>query len=552
MGHRPPLDEPPCGYDGSYCRAPDDNKREILTGILTGLFMTMSLIAAVVYRNWKYEQEIAGLLWRVSMKDLHLHHPGQGLLGNPYGSRLSLNSAASNEMLNYGQIFTQTAMYRGSLVAVKQLKFSCKRIEVPREVKKEMKLMKEIHHDNVNQFIGAFIEVNQILVVSEYCSKGSLHDILENDDLKLDSMFVASLLFDLINGLIYLHESDLKMHGNLKSHNCLITSRFVLQVSDFGLLGLRSDCLSNTENIDSARRLLWMAPELLRSPKSPPTPKADVYAFALILHEILARNGPFGIDADMQDIEFQGSRSSFTKKLTSAEIISNLKEIQDPPFRPDISQLEVQDFVLNTMTDCWHENPERRPDFRTIKSRLKKMRSGLKSNIVDNMMFMMEKYANNLEELVEDRTLQLMEEKKKTEQLLHQMLPKSVAQDLMRGKTVEPETFDTVTIFFSDIVGFTSMCSQSTPLEVVNFLHDLYQLFDDIISHYDVYKVETIGDAYMVVSGLPIRNGDAHASEIASMAIELLNHVKTFKIKHRSQETLGLRIGIHTGENNFI
>ena len=459
-----------------------------------------------MYRNWKYEQEIAGLLWRVSMKELHLHNPSQGLLGNPYGSRLSLNSVASNDMFACGQIFTQTAMYKGSLVAVKLLKFGTKRIEVPREVKKEMKLMKEIHHDNVNPFIGAYIESNQVVVVSEYCSKGSLHDILENDDLKLDSMFVASLLFDLINGLIYLHDSDLKVHGNLKSHNCLITSRFVLQISDFGLLGLRSDCLVNTENIDSTRRMLWTAPELLRDPKSPVTPKADVYAFALILHEILARNGPFGIDVDAEDIEFHQDDSA-SKKLTSADIIASLKEFRDPPFRPDISQLEVQDYVLNTMTDCWHENPEKRPDFRAVKSRLKKMRNGLKSNIVDNMMFMMEKYANNLEELVEDRTLQLMEEKKKTEHLLHQMLPKSVAQELMKGKTVEPETFDTVTIFFSDIVGFTSMCSESTPLEVVNFLHDLYQLFDDIISNYDVYKVETIGDAYMVVQDSPLGTG---------------------------------------------
>lgn len=112
---------------------------------------------------------------------------------------------------------------------------------------------------------------------------------------------------------------------------------------------------------------------------------------------------------------------------------------------------------------------------------------------MDDLLRRMEQYANNLESLVEEKTEQLSMEKRRTEELLYQVLPRPVATTLLSGEMVQPEQFESVTIYFSDIVGFTKICSQSTPLQVVDFLNDLYSCFDRIIGFYDVYKVEVSG-----------------------------------------------------------
>ncbi|XP_060527636.1 receptor-type guanylate cyclase Gyc76C-like isoform X2 [Cylas formicarius] len=541
VGRDRPNDEPSCGFDNKLCPKSDTHRDSIVVaGVLAVVLFCASVITMSIYRKWKIEQEIEGLLWKIDRDDIHSYFEKDNLIASP--SRLSLASASVNSYESRGgqQVFATTAQYRGLLVRIRELRFSRKK-DISREVMKEMRLLRELRHDNVNSFVGACVLPTSLLLVTDYCAKGSLYDIIENEDIKLDKMFIASLVHDLIKGMLYLHNSLLGCHGNLKSSNCVVTSRWVLQVADFGLAEMRH-CAENDSIGEHQyyRSLFWKAPEILRNPSLyvKGTQKGDVYAFAIILFELLGRKGPFGITG-YEPIEI-------------IELVKRVPSQGEEPFRPDVdifldAEIAYDEYIVQVMKECWSECPDQRPDFVAIRAKLKRMKGGKSKNIMDQMMDMMVTYANNLEDLVNERTRLLYEEKNKTEDLLHRMLPKPVAERLTKGYGIEPESFDLVTIYFSDIVGFTAMSAESTPLQVVNFLNDLYTVFDRIIKGYDVYKVETIGDAYMVVSGLPIRNGDRHAGEIASMAMELLAAVKNHTIPHRPKERLQLRIGIHTG-----
>lgn len=154
-------------------------------------------------------------------------------------------------------------------------------------------------------------------------------------------------------------------------------------------------------------------------------------------------------------------------------------------------------------------------------------------------------------ESVNTKSHELAIEKRRANKLLFTMLPKEVAIALINKTQVEPQYYDDTTVYFSDIVGFTKLSSISTPMQIVDFLNKLYNFFDDKIDLYDVYKVETIGDAYMVASGLPVRNGRKHAGEIGSLALTLRDGIESFIIPHLPKEQLRLRIGMHTGQIQF-
>uniref|UniRef100_A0A7N8YEW0 Guanylate cyclase n=1 Tax=Mastacembelus armatus TaxID=205130 RepID=A0A7N8YEW0_9TELE len=539
-GGSPPPDIPECGFKNDK---PDCSRTLFLVYLLPlslfpipNFFSTHTpththLSYCLLHRKLKLESELAAQLWRVTWDDVQLSNMDKVL--KRACSRLTMSLKGSNygslmTMEGNVQIYTKTGYYKGNLAAIKYI--NKKRIELTRKVLFELKHMRDVQNDHLTRFIGSCIDPPNMCIITEYCPRGSLQDLMESDSLTLDWMLRYSLINDIVKGMAFLHNSVIVSHGNLKSSNCVVDSRFVLKITDYGLESLRTSSIPENTHAYYASQL-WTAPELLRSECRPTcgTQRGDVYSFGIILQEVAVLRGVFYLD---------------THTPTPKEIIQTVRQGMVPPLRPSLCFHSHSEELGVLMQRCWCEEPSERPDFHTIKVLLRK---GYGSNILDNLLSRMAQYANNLEELVEERTQAYHEEKRKAEALLYQILPHSVAEQLKRGETVQAEAFDSVTIYFSDIVGFTALSAESTPLQVVTLLNDLYTCFDAIIDNFDVYKVETIGDAYMVVSGLPVRNGKLHGREVARMSLALLDAVKTFRIRHHPNQQLRLRIGIHSG-----
>ncbi|XP_011693285.1 PREDICTED: atrial natriuretic peptide receptor 1-like isoform X1 [Wasmannia auropunctata] len=545
----PPPDTPTCGFDGSLC--PDNSLPgyAILSMVLSSIVVVLVVGSVFIYRRFKLEAEIASMTWKVHWDDVIVMPNVQwktrgsmySLIANKFrGSDMTIYTEDNASLLDGvdRHVYVPTGFYKNSKVAIKLIPRN--KVEISRPLLLELKRMKDLQHDHLVRFYGACLEPPHCCLLTEYCPKGSLQDILENEQIKLDRVFRGSLIHDIVRGMVYLHASEVKSHGNLKSSNCVVDSRFVLKIADFGLHELRRSTDADADGDKASyaywRKQLWTAPELLRMERQLPegTQKGDVYSFAIIVHEIVVRQGPF----------YLGDNNELSPK----EIVEGVRRGGGSPLRPVIDDASVEEEVATLMRRCWAQDAADRPDFPALKQTIRKINKDYESsNILDNLLSRMEQYATNLETLVEERTADYLEEKRKCEELLYQLLPKSVASQLILGQSVIAETYDQVTIYFSDIVGFTSLSAESTPLQVVDLLNDLYTCFDSIIENFDVYKVETIGDAYMVVSGLPVRNGMNHAREIARMSLALRDTVMTFSIRHRPTEQLKLRIGMHSG-----
>ncbi|OQV22806.1 GPI ethanolamine phosphate transferase 1 [Hypsibius exemplaris] len=420
-----------------------------------------------------------------------------------------------------------------------------------------VRLKDKLSHGNLLRMVGVAYHDAKWKLITACPTKGRLQDILHAGKYNLDNIFRHSILNDIADGMAYLHKNGL-VHGQLTSNSCYIDARWNVVVGDWEQFALHQaqkiqfvafENLYAEANAEIERDianyaeylkcLFWTAPEALTKDHndifiaSRPGKPADVYSYGIITFEVLT---------DLLPYENTVEHDAFGRPLLLLVLIKMDHLRPTIPIETLMNSGHISALVKAT----WKSEANERPTFTDI-LRLMRTANPKHRNIIDSMMQAVENYAASLEEKVAERTRELERLTKNMESLLHSMLPPSIADRLAKGLTVEPEFYESSTLFFSDIVGFTSIASASAPLDIVTLLNDLYSAFDGVIRGFDVYKVETIGDAYMCISGLPHRNGDDHANQIATMALDMLFTVTTIPIRHMPERKLQIRIGAHTG-----
>uniref|UniRef100_A0A0K0FCD7 Guanylate cyclase n=1 Tax=Strongyloides venezuelensis TaxID=75913 RepID=A0A0K0FCD7_STRVS len=529
-----PLNVPKCGYQDEFCQPSFIEQSPVGFAfiIVGGVLILVVIIAFMIFLciMKKKEEEKQNELWRMYFGSLIKYSDYRGSFTQLQSKRsLHSTSQTSNK-----QSFKDKAVGKHQLFILHTEPIMGRIHEVQYHLKKKdmlhLRQLRLLDNENINKFIGFCLDGPTLISFWRYCSRLSFIDILtdENLSINMDGFFIYSLVKDTVEGLNALHNSSIGFHGNLSSKNCLVDERWQVKLSDFGLPFIR--CYEKHTVNDQ----IWTAPEILREEISTPTKSSDIYSLGIVLADVVNKNIAF------ENSDIRGGAD---------EIIYMLKKKRGIPLRPVLKPAveDISPGLLHLIKDMWSEEPGDRPKSETVKKLVKEMNPGKSNNLMDHVYGILEKYAANLEEEIQERTKELIEEKKKADLLLSRMLPKQVAEKLKLGQPILPEQFDQVTIFFSDVVSFTTLAARCTPMQVVNLLNNLYTTFDSIINEHDVYKVETIGDGYLCVSGLPHRNGVLHVKEIALLSINLIKSLDSFTIQHLPKEKIKIRVGMHTG-----
>lgn len=156
----------------------------------------------------------------------------------------------------------------------------------------------------------------------------------------------------------------------------------------------------------------------------------------------------------------------------------------------------------------------------------------------------LQKLNEELELRVAQRTEELQYQQEQSERLLLNVLPEKIALRLKQGASIIADNFADVTVLFADIVGFTQISVRISPSELVHLLNEIFSTFDQLAEKHGLEKIKTVGDAYMVVGGLPMPRPD-HAEAIAEMALDMQDAMS--QISRQSGQSFQIRVGINTG-----
>ncbi|KAM3379030.1 serine/threonine-protein kinase EDR1 [Capsicum galapagoense] len=246
---------------------------------------------------------------------------------------------------SYGEVYR--AEWNGTEVAVKKFMNQDITSDALAQFKCEIEIMLRLRHPNVVLFMGAVTRPPNLSILTEYLPRGSLYKLLHRPSIQIEEKKRLRMALDVAKGMNYLHTSNpLIVHRDLKTPNLLVDKNWVVKVCDFGMSRMKHHTFLSSKS--TAGTAEWMAPEVLRN--EPSNEKSDVFSFGVILWELATLKVPWTGMNSMQvvgAVGFQGRRLDIPASV-------------DP-------------IIAEIISECWNQNPQVRPSFGQIISRLKRL-----------------------------------------------------------------------------------------------------------------------------------------------------------------------------------
>ena len=354
----------------------------------------------------------------------------------------------------------------------------------------------KMYHPNIIHIFGYTNDINNPLLIMEYMSLGSLHDVLYKSTIPIDNIFILNTIQQIVEGISFLHSFDVPIiHNNLKTTNILVNNSLNIKISDFNILQKKNRINKN---------LYYIAPEVLEY--NIITTASDIYSFSIIFYELIMIREPY-----------------YNIKENLSDIISSILN-KDNPLRPIINY-EINPNIKKILIDCWDHNYVSRPSIIVIKNIIDNFKKDC-INVIDKLV----KYTNNIQQVLTD------------------MFPNNISNSLLYSKKILPITYNNISILFLDICNYTNLSSMVSNDVIINLLERFYNDLDDLTKSLNLVKIGNVGDAYIVCSDLNVDN----INNIKSIALFGLDAIKIasktyIDLNNLSLGTINIRVGINNG-----
>ncbi|KAJ8303545.1 hypothetical protein KUTeg_019941 [Tegillarca granosa] len=460
------------------------------------------LLSFIIYQKIKILNVINRNDWNIPIEEIIFIYDAHNEV--PHRSKLSGSKSLKSsdafgeieipESEVIGEVLQWPGKWKGHQIGLRLLELKHFN-HVTLEMKKCMMWMREnIVHLNVVRFYGLTELDNLRYVIGEYCMKGPMTNILQDHKFNLSDDFKFCLMNDIAFGMQFLHSQGL-VHGALTSSACVIDNRWIVKISDweFNKLSLLTFAKENSATLryvrkDTCRQELmafedfWVAPEILKSDyRQPLSPDCDVFSYSIILQEIFTREYPY-----IEHAEYM-----IPSQVVRAIIYNNL--------RPEVPS-DIPVVVRQVMEIAWSDDPLCRPSFDQILKMIRNTRSGGRS-ILDAMMESMEHYTAQLEQKIEEQTLEIAASQETTDKIKTKILPTEIIPSEENGFSVDSKICNSLCIAIAEVCHFDDFKSDSTVAEffsIINFLNaEMHSLGKRHSIHVDIDS-----GSFIIISGL--------------------------------------------------